>query len=385
MKYFCLCLILASAIPSNMFAQKGGGSGGGVGKSPRPGLSTVPRSGGMTNSNTTYFVSGRVVVDDGGELPEHAAIQTVCRGQKHAETFTDTKGYFNFELGTHNSVFSSAGMGDADTTWSTPQRSRDWQECEIQASLSGFTSDTIQLSSRILQGENNDLGRLVVHRMAKVDGFTTSATTAAAPSGARKAYEKGRDQEHKANLEEAQRWLQKAVDLYPKYAIAWFELGQVQVQRTDLTGARNSFQQALAADAAYVSPYQGLAHLAYVAKDWPDVVTQTSKLLSLNPVNFPQAWFLNAVGHYCLNNFDAAEKSAREGLRLDPDHHVPKLQYLLGMVLKEKGRYPEAEQELRRYLQIETRVADVQAAQKDLEQIERLSLAASATPSAEKH
>ena len=149
------------------------------------------------------FLSGKVVTDDGTVLTEHATIQTICNGQKHNETYTDSHGQFSFELVTRSSAVSENGaeIGDADSsptnpTFSIRDTQRDWKDCQLQAVLPGFTSDVVQLSTISPLGRN-DLGRIVLHRMEQIQGTTISATSAAAPSAARKAFEKGRDQEKK--------------------------------------------------------------------------------------------------------------------------------------------------------------------------------------------
>lgn len=161
-------------------------------------------------------------------------------------------------------------------------------------------------------------------------------TSALAPNHARKAFDKGREQERKNQWDKAQESFEKAVQLYPHYAVAWFELGRVQGRVNNATGARESFSKALAADPKYISPYQALAQLGASEKRWTDVVEITDKLLRLNPVDFPEAWLLNSVGNYLGQNFEAAEKSAQQGIKVDETHRDPKLEYVLGMLLLRK-------------------------------------------------
>ena len=68
---------------------------------------------------------------------------------------------------------------------------RNWRDCELLAVLPGFSSQPIDLNSRLTTFESADIGRLVLHRMGQVEGLTISATSAMAPKDARKAYEKG--------------------------------------------------------------------------------------------------------------------------------------------------------------------------------------------------
>src|SRR5207237_9109478 len=97
-------------------------------------------------------------------------------------------------------------------------------------------------------------------------------TSAQHTNGARKTFEKGRYSEKKQKCDEAKRSFEKAVEIYPKYAVAWFELGRVKFRKTDEAGAREAFNQALNADSKFVSPYQWLAELAMRHAEWQDVV-----------------------------------------------------------------------------------------------------------------
>ena len=327
-------------------------------------------------SKSTVFLSGKVVVDDASVLTESATIQTVCKGQKRIETHTDGHGNFSFQFG-GGSPASNESQFDAETAGGTtlpgrPDR-RDLQGCELQASLPGFTSDSIQLTGRFSGNENADIGRIVLHRLNNVEGFTISATTAQAPESARKAFEKGQQQQKPGKWDDAQKSLEKAVAIYPKFAAAWSELGLVQLQENDPPAARHSFQQSIAADPKYINPYLALTQLAQREQKWQELAEVSDKLLALNPVSFPDVWLSNTVANYFLKNLAAAEQSARRGLQLDPEHRVPKLEYVLGMVLLSKPDYQGATQHLRAFLKLATAPAEVAEAQKQLDEIARLS------------
>jgi tetratricopeptide (TPR) repeat protein len=279
-------------------------------------------------------------------------------------------------MGTRNAAPNGDGVSDADSTWTGPTTrapQRDWRDCEIQATLPGYLSELVPLSSRMSGSENNDIGRLMLHRMQHVEGTSISVTSAAAPSNARKAFDKGREQEQKEKWEDAQKSFEKAVAAYPKYAVAWYELGKIQQHNNDLVAAKASFQNAVAADSSYINPYDGLAAIAARGKQWQDLVDSTTKLVSLNAVGFPNAWFLKGVGHFYLKDYASAEKSARQGLRIDEAHNFPKLEYLLGMVLAQEQQYVEAAQHMRIFLQRAKKAEDIQDAQKQLSTIEQLS------------
>lgn len=382
-----LTLLILAVLSSPVSAQRGTGGGGrgGGGVAPRPRTMTAPD---LSTSQPSVFLSGKVVLDDGSALTEGAAIQTTCKGQKRTETYTDSGGNFSFEFSSKPSMTNGMGAGDADsTTWVSPTSSRanqrSLQDCELSAALPGFISQVVELS-RATGDQHSDIGRVVLHRLSQVEGLTISATSAAAPDAARKAYEKGMKQEKKEKLDEAQQCFEKAVGIYEKYAVAWYELGRVQVQRNDVQGAHHSFDQALVADSKYISPYRALAQMAAKEKQWAVVVEHTQKVVALNPINFPDAWLLNAVGNFFLENFEAAEKSARQGMKIDEEHHYPKLEYLLALVLVQKHGYAEAAEHVRKYIAFSTDAHDIEDGKRELVQIEKLAPNLSPTMAQEK-
>jgi len=335
-----------------------------------------PQPPGGSGGSSGLLVSGQVVLGDGSPLTEPALIQSVCQGQKRSEARTDSRGYFSFQFGARgSSAPDSAFDAEAPMDGRAAGRPSSGQlaNCELQASLAGFTSDAVPVGTGYSEAESVRVGRIVLHRMENVEGLTVSATTAAAPGPARKALAKGRDEEKKAKWEQAEKQFQRAVSLYPKFAVAWFELGIVQLQLNRPADARQAFEHSIAADSKYVNPYHGLMQLAMHEQNWESVLDSTEKLLALNPVNFPDAWFANSVGYFYLQNFANAEKSARRGLSIDGDHHVPRLEYLLGVVLMKKTDYVEAARHFQTYLRMATKPADIADTQKQLDELTRLA------------
>lgn len=376
--WICGCL-LSFSLSILAFGQHGGGgghsggaSGGGgvaVGGSPSTGITAG-------TSSLQPFISGKVAFDDGTALTEPVAIETICRGNRHTVAYSDAHGIFSFQFGDPTRV-GNPDLSDASNTMLTRQENQqnqaDWKSCELDAVLPGYTSEIVELASRVDALDDTDIGRITLHRLAQVEGTSISVTSALAPADAKSALQKGREAEKKGQWDKAEQSLQKAVKIYPKYASAWYELGRVQIEKKDLAGAKQSFQQSVTADPKFVNPYDGLAQLAFQAKQWPEVVDNTNKLLALNPVNFPSAYFLNGVANYYMKNFDTAEKIVRQGTKVDEAHSVPKLQFLLGMILLQKHDYAGAEASLRQYLQLTKQPAEIAEAQKELGEIQRLS------------
>jgi tetratricopeptide (TPR) repeat protein len=327
-----------------------------------------------------YFLSGKVKVDDGTALTDQPAIQSNCKGRMRTEAYTDSKGSFSFQISRARdremgAIAQAADSAPIQQDLTGPQRdlASQWRDCELQAVLPGFTSQVVQVAPHLQDFGNVDVGTIVLHRLEHVDGFTLSATTAAAPSKAKKEYEKGRELEKKQKWDEALAKFQKAVELYPKYAVAWLEVGRLQKQKGERTEARQSFRRAVTADPKFISPYQELTQLAAADRQWQELLETTGKILQLNPVSFPQYWFLNGSANYYLHHLDAAEQSALKGLQLDTQHHVPTLEYLLAGILAQKNDYRGALEHIRNYLLLAPNAPDAELARKQVQELERHS------------
>jgi tetratricopeptide (TPR) repeat protein len=353
----------------------GGGKGGGRTSPTSPGRPSIGFP--STMQNPTTFISGKVTIDDGTPLTSPAAVQTICRGVKRTEAYTDSHGNFSFQFsaqlnGSAGDVMSDSSNNSPDVVLGRSQ-TRDFRECELKASLPGFISETIQLGSRMNFSQSNDIGHVALHRMSEVDGFTVSATSGQAPDKAKKALKKGQDQAKKGKWDEAERELKKAVQEFDRFAVAWYELGRVQLELNEVEPAHASFRQALEADPRYVSPYLELTQLAVQDKQWPVVLDLTGKMLALNPVNFPSMWFYQASANYFLGNFAAAEKSARQTIQLDEEHRIPKAEYMLAIILVQQRSYTDAAQHMRNYLRRAPKGEGTELATRQLAEIERLS------------
>ena len=78
-----------------------------------------------------------------------------------------------------------------------------------------------------------------------------------------------------------------------------------------------------------------------------------------------------------------AEKSVREGMKLDEEHRTPKMEYLLAVILVGKHELAEAAEHLRAYLQLAPKADDADAARRQLAQITKPSEASVTVPAAD--
>lgn len=394
-----------AAPPQGAPPQSGPTPGGGIAPGPTSpgGQTTIPGRGDRNQipdmgdrqrsqfpeMQRPIFLSGKVVLQDGTPPPDSVTIERVCNGIARPEAYTDSKGRFSFQLGQNVGVLQDASVSSAaEPGFGSPggfggnQRGgvgnsrggineRDLMGCELRAVLPGFRSESVNLAGRRMF-DNPDVGTIILRRLGNVEGSTISATSLQAPKDAKKAFEKGRDLSKK-KIEEAQKELEKAVQVYPKYATAWFELGRLAEQQNKVEDARKAYGEALAADPKFVSPYLQLALMAARENKWQEVADTTDRVVKLDPFDFPVAFFYNSVANYNLRKIDAAEKSAREAQKLDTQHRIPKVDHLLGIILAEKQDYSGAAEQMRSYLKFAPGAQDADKVKTQLTELEKLS------------
>lgn len=384
----------------------GGGSTGGAGGAG----GTTPPGGGTTRPPVVQpqpqdrqqqqfpefvrpiFLSGKVVVDDGMPPPEPATMELVCNGTPRPQGYTDSKGRFSFEVGRNQNLFADASVSNNDTFGSDSMGSfgssrgtrsvgptggrqiteRDLMGCDLRAALPGYISTMISLSGRRIM-DNPEIGTILLKRIAGVEGNTFSMTTANAPKDASKAYQKGMDQARKKKLPDAETNLVKAVTIYPKYAIAWNDLAAVQIQQGKVDEAKGSLEKAVEADPKFINPHLQLMAIAGKAANWDDTLKYSDAVLKLNPVNYPQAWFYNSVANLNKGNVEAAEKSALEANKLDPNHRIPKISHLLGVIMSQKREYNSALANFKAYLAASPNAPDADQVRQQVSELEKIA------------
>ena len=234
-----------------------GTPGTGAGTAPTVGRPTSPTPN-TTQPNPTIsipqpiFLSGRVMMEDGTSPTEPMVIETVCNGVGHSEGYTDAKGFFAIELGANRGVIQDASefsvsnsnptLGGGGAANTNPAFSsamgggseRKYMGCDLQVKAAGYRSQAVPLAGRRPMDDPN-VGTILLHRLGKTEeGLTISAVSLAAPKDAKKAYDKGMDALKKKKYADAQASFEKAVELYPKYSVAWYELGRLRIAEDQL-------------------------------------------------------------------------------------------------------------------------------------------------------
>jgi len=394
--------LLLALLTAASAAGQGGVAGGIGGTTPTPGsdghisgtlnpnVSSAGGAGRPIDIARPVFISGKVVMQDGSPVPMNVTIQRVCSGISRTVAYTDASGRFNFQWGDRNMVLSdasdagfntnrqanSAGFGGSQSAGGSNALAADpfgnrMMNCDLRANVAGYLSDSVSLFNRRAT-DAPDIGLIVLRRISGVEGTSISATSMLAPKDAKKAYAHGLESMLKNKPDEARKDFEKAVAIYPKYADAWTSLGKTRLQQQAPDEAKAALAKAIECDPKLVVPYVELGLLAAQKAQWAESASYLDRAVRLDPVDYPQAWYADAVANYNLKNYEAAEKSARESVKLDPKRANPRSEYLLGLVLAEKRDYAAAATEISNYIQLAPNAPDVAQAKQQLAEIQKL-------------
>jgi Tfp pilus assembly protein PilF len=351
--------------------------------------SSTSRSSPNTRTPTTpdaaarpVFISGKVLLQGGGVLPEPVPIERVCNGTVRREGYADVKGQFEFQLGL-NLTFQDASENDARigpnsqsrSASNGGQRPNDLNGCELRAVLAGYQSTVVILHTPGGEGWQYEVGTIFLQRIGNAPGTTISVTSMAAPKDAMRAYEKAQKiKDQKPS--EAEKQLDKAVKIYPQFAAAWTLMGDIHRERNEFDAAREEYGRAIAADPQFVNPNYGLAIIATEEKKYQDAARLSDQVLKLNAAAFPLAYFINAAANYNLQKFEVAEESAKKFKTLDTQHSRPDVYLLLSYLLSARQEYAGAAREIRDYLAISPNSPDAESLKKEAKRFEDLSVSA---------
>jgi hypothetical protein len=376
---------------------------------PAPPPSTLPsRSTNPTPGNSqpnqpmgddlVMFLLGRVKTADGTPVPSDVLVERVCTAGVRQQVHASSIGEFSMQLGSRTDSMLDATAEQPSQNRVNLRNSemgiprRDLATCELRASVSGFSSSVVSLVDLSGSLSSVDVGAIVVQRRTKIEGATLNASAYKAPENARKAYEKGLEAEKKGKLPDAQKYFGKAVEIYPKYANAWFQLGTVLKKEQQKDAALTAFTHATSIDSKFLPPYLSLALMAYEAENWKDVVSYTGHILDvdplnhvsgyvldLDPLNYTAAYFYNAVANYKLKKYEDAEKSGLKAERVDLPTRFPQVHLLLAEIFARKNDYAIAISEMQTYLELVPHAKDAEQLRERLAKFEKLNGAVSSS------
>ncbi len=362
--FLAVSLVLFSLfVAGTAQAQRSGSTGNGsstttTAPNPNPstGVNSTTRLPGEPTVDTV-FLSGKVLMAGGTPPPEPVPVFRVCNGTPHREVMTSSKGDFSIILGSRvvSGLLpdaSESGRGNSITATTARGIEQQLNGCELRAELPGYTSTVILLASfKTLDSPN--VGTIFLHKVGgDAVGTSISVTSMLVPKKARSEFEKARELASKQKLSDADAHLSKALEIYPKYAEAWLMKGEVEQNQKNLVEAEKAYRAALEADPNYIPPYLRLAGLAADNKKWEEMISLTDKVISLDPMDYPIAYYFNSAANLNANRLPQAEKSALKAAEIDKGHQVPRIEVLLAAIYSAKGDVATAASHYREYLRI---------------------------------
>jgi len=405
MRIFALLAIAMALLVPDTVAQKPSPP---AAPAPAPPLSTPPSlpatpslpslEPSQPREDLVMFLGGRVATHDGAPVPNDMLVERVCNNRARQEVYASPQGDFSMQLGSRADSFPEAsadststyGVGSKDSLMGISRR--ELMNCELRVSASGFHSRVISLVDLDTFGSRIDVGVIVVQRGTRIEGMTLSAIPYKAPKDARRAYEKGLQAERNGKLADAAKYFETAVETYPSFTNAWFQLGTVLQKENQKDAARTAYTHATITNTRFLPPYLSLASMAYEAENWTEVLDFTGHILDLDPLNhadltgytldldplnYAEAYFYNAFANYKLNKIEAAEKSGLKAEYVDLRTRHPELHLLLAEIFARKNNYARAITEAQTYLDSVPQAKDADQVREQLAKLEKLNASVS--------
>lgn len=146
-----------------------------------------------------------------------------------------------------------------------------------------------EISFVINRNQTMHLETMSVRVKAPVENTSTQGSISAAslniPSKAAQEFDKGLEAFNKKETDKAKIRFSKAVELYPRYAAAYNNLGVISMQAGNLLEGEDFFRKAVHADEHYAPPYLNLAKAIMPQNKNQEAIELLVKASSLDPLN----------------------------------------------------------------------------------------------------
>jgi len=170
----------------------------------------------------------------------------------------------------------------------------------------------------------------------------------AMPAKAAKDFDKANGLIAKQDWKKATEHLQKGLEVYPKYAAGYNNLGAVYSQQGRDAEAREAFKQALALDEHLAPAYVNLARLSFLEKDYATAESLLTKALGMEPAANADELFLLGYAQLTDHHLDQAIETSREAHARFKQHAF--LHLVAANAYEQENKIPESMAELQSYL-----------------------------------
>jgi hypothetical protein len=295
----------------------------------------------------SLILQGTVVMEDGSPPPKTVGLERLCSDENQGSEpgpITNKKGEYVWRM-----------VMDRGST----------RVCKIHAVLPGYQSTQFDVTgSFITENFHNANSVVTIPPLVLVatvhDPKVIVISDAGVPSKSLKPWKAAMKALDAKDYAEADRQLQEAMSLSPKFASGWNTLGLVYGNEKKFAESRDAYQHAIESDPKFLPPYVSLDRLCIRMKDWQCAAKDTDDLLAadVKKLYTAEAYMHQAVARLELKDLPGAESSIHESVRLDPAHKNPREEYVLGRILEAKGDFPGASEHMLKYLELAPSAAD---------------------------
>lgn len=316
--------------------------------------------------DTVLYLVGKVVMADGGGIPETLRVELYCEGKVVRQTFPNQEGVFSFDLGSRRQTQTVTDASAMPTTGGLNEGfARDaWNpagfhtvlgrvyldDCAIRLGPNAeYGAPDIQLGIRGLL-DRPDVGVLIVKRGAP-ENMVVDATI---PADAREAFEaaSGDLGKKKPDRKSALKHLATALERYPNYARALALMGQLELELGRPEKASSDFEKAIALEPESVVALLGLSQLSIEAQEWEKAAELSAKVLAQEPA-LPRALLYQGLASYYMNLLGSSQMALEQLEQQEQIERFPIGLLHLGMIYARAGRLSEAAIRLERYIHID--------------------------------
>jgi len=284
------------------------------------------------------IVIGKVTMPDGSPPPVIMSIERICTGDNMGTApgpLTNKKGEWVWRVEIDLYV----------------QRS-----CVFHAHHDGYTSTSIDASNL----NENYLDKtvhvpdLIVNKMT-ADPYALILPGDDLSGKARKSWDEAMKALDQKKVDDAIADLTRATEEAPKNPFTWHSLGVVEDKFGRKPAAKEAYQKAIEADPKMLQPYVTLARLCLQLRDWQCTETAAENGIKADKKKvYPELYLHEIVARFGMKDLDGAEKEADELIALDAkQHRVPRVEFVLGRILEEKGDINGARDHMTKYLALE--------------------------------
>jgi Tfp pilus assembly protein PilF len=292
----------------------------------------------------TYKVilRGSVVMKDGSPPPHSVGIQRIC-----SDSYGDVPGPI-----TDKKTGKFLWQMDVDNLLT--------RVCRLEATMPGYVSTAIDISD--LNGFLDTAKELppLVLSLGGADPRTIQEKEDDVPAAARPAW-KGLLKALKvsdANTLIAQAKL--VIAAAPKFARGWHTLGIAYEVVGKPADAKDAYEHAVELDPKMVLSWVTLSRMDILAKDWQGALKATENAQRLDTKKmYTEIYLHRAAAQYELGQLDAAEASAKQLLKEDPNERKSRGEFVLGVILAAKHDDAGAKEHIARYLTLNPTPQDV--------------------------